>query len=235
MASVICFHRLTHGRPSTKWGVSVSQATDILTALVLRGAKFVPVSEIHDYHEAQLTYAVCSDDGYESDLILAELCKSLEIPLTLFLNPASLDHSMYLKTADVIMLRKMGCTIASHGFSHVDFRRCSAPELRHQIQDSLRALRDISGETVTMLAYPWGLYNARTLVEMRKASLRIGFAARDGCVSKQNKLQTPRMILRTSESAQSLIRRFNVARKLTASESLARAALRDVPWLRPQT
>lgn len=66
-------------------------------------------------------------------------------------------------------------TIGSHTVSHPFLTRCDDDELRRELVASRRCLEELTGETVDLLAYPGGDYDARVAEAAREAGYRAAF------------------------------------------------------------
>jgi len=83
----------------------------------------------------------------------------------------------HLSHDDVRRLAGEGVTIGSHGMAHVNMTTQSDAALQAELSRSRDVLRDLSGQPVDAVSYPWGLADGRVADMARKAGYRIGFGA----------------------------------------------------------
>jgi len=80
-----------------------------------------------------------------------------------------------MSPAEIARVAGEGVEIGAHCESHVDMRRLSDDECRHELMVSRQVLQEISGQPVTGFAYPGGLQSER--VQKLVAHAGYGYAA----------------------------------------------------------
>ena len=121
------------------------------------------------------------DDGYRSPLPILHWLEEQQIPFTVFLNAKYLDgvsysshirqriqdqHALaegkvYLTEPDVEALSSDFCSIASHGYEHLDAISLSADQFSCQLEKNLQELKRM-GKFVPFHAYTWGHHSKET-------------------------------------------------------------------------
>ncbi len=91
----------------------------------------------------------------------------------------------------LINLSKKGWIIGSHGFNHVDLRKCSDKALKMEICDSKKLLEDLLGKRISLFAYPFGLYNRKVIDMVAECGYDYAFATATGI--KRNRFAIRRM------------------------------------------
>jgi peptidoglycan/xylan/chitin deacetylase (PgdA/CDA1 family) len=129
---------------------------------------------------ASLTF----DDGFEDNLTLGlPALKSLQVVATVFVTtPQALQGAksnfsgLPMLTKDGIgALAKAGWEIGAHSCTHRRLSELSPEEQLEEMSASKRYLEDILGQKVTSLAYPYGVYTAKTMELAEKAGFEFAF------------------------------------------------------------
>jgi peptidoglycan/xylan/chitin deacetylase (PgdA/CDA1 family) len=117
---------------------------------------------------ADLPVHISFDDGNLSDYDQAlPVLRDRGLTATFFVLAGRLSHPKYLSADHVRALREAGMGIGNHGWAHADLRRTTDSELAHEVDDSRRLLREVTGETIDSFAIPFGSYDRRVLRKLR--------------------------------------------------------------------
>lgn len=121
------------------------------------------------------------DDGNLSDATIAlpALVKR-GLRATFFVCAGRMGQPDYV---DALALREMlsaGMAIGSHGWQHVDWRRCDDAALEQETQGALDAIGDALGQTIDQVGVPFGSYDRRVLSRLRRCALRAVFTSDGG-------------------------------------------------------
>jgi peptidoglycan/xylan/chitin deacetylase (PgdA/CDA1 family) len=126
-------------------------------------------------------FALAFDDGLRSILGVADLLVRRCIPTTVFLvagragrdngwpgQPPSIPRSALLSWPEIDALAGRGFRFAAHGLSHRRLDLCDDPTLDRELVGARDAIEQRLGRPCRLLAYPYGLADAR----VRRASRR---------------------------------------------------------------
>jgi peptidoglycan/xylan/chitin deacetylase (PgdA/CDA1 family) len=187
-SAVLAIHHVTPGRAWSPLAVSASALRRRLSELKRAGYRFVPLAEVGPEGPPSGAVAVTADDGYSSQVTyLRPLLAELGVPWTVFVLvgtlgsgngwdvPGVAPRDRHLTSNDVESLARDGVTIGSHGLSHQDWTRLSGAALAEELGRSRERLRELSGQDVDAVAYPWGAVDLRVADAARHAGYRFGF------------------------------------------------------------
>ena len=133
-------------------------------------------------HEGALKIAVTFDDGYKDNLYnVAPVMERYSIPFTVFVATSHIKKncSIYLTPSELRELSSFQfVTIGSHGLTHNRLTECDSDMLRNELVSSRHFLEDITGNTVTTLAYPHGAVDKRVKDAAGKAGYLLAACSR---------------------------------------------------------
>jgi peptidoglycan/xylan/chitin deacetylase (PgdA/CDA1 family) len=148
---------------------------------------------------APATAILTFDDGWRDGLtIAAPLLRRLGIRATFFVCPGlwgGSDPRMgaaghVLTEAEAHELDSAGMELAAHSMTHPDLRQLGEESLRGELSGSKRAVEAITRRPCRVLAYPFGLSDAR----VRRAAAAAGFALAFGYrLGPWRRLAAPRL------------------------------------------
>jgi len=189
-AAVIVLHQTPPRFTAAPMGVSIPALRRILGALLDSGYRFVGLQDWAPEGSGPGTIALTADDGYASQQAhLGPLLRELGVPWSVFVLAGMLgktndwDHpwvsprERHLTPDEVRQLAGEGVTIGSHGMTHVNMTALSDAALDAELALSRDLLRQLSGQAVDAVAFPWGLSDQRVAGAARKAGYRLGFGA----------------------------------------------------------
>ena len=128
--------------------------------------------------------AITVDDGHISVFtILFPIIQKYRIPITLFIYPSAISHASYALTWEQLKQMKASglVDIEAHTYWHPDFRkekaRLSPAEydqfVRNQLLRSKEVLEQQLGSPVSLMAWPYGIYDH----DLEQAAARAGYVA----------------------------------------------------------
>lgn len=135
------------------------------------------------------------DDGNISDFthILPRIIKR-GLRAKFFICTGRLDHPLFLSRNQVHCLLGEGMGIGSHGVSHQSWNAITPHALVEELESSRRVLEAAFGIHVDEAACPFGSYDRKVLVALRRAGYRRVYTS-DGGVSRANCWLVPRMTI----------------------------------------
>jgi len=163
-----------------------------LKLLKEHGFTFISLKEAVEYLQGKRNtlppkpVVVTADDGWESVYTyMYPIVKRLNIPVTLFIYPGSISNEKNFMSWDQLKeLKGSGLfDIQGHTYSHPNFkiskRKLSASSYEQYVTKELviskRILEDKLGGKVTLLAWPFGIYNSYLENEAEKAGYVMAF------------------------------------------------------------
>ena len=187
-SAVLAIHHVTPARAWSPLAVSVAALRRRLLELKRAGYRFVSLAEVGPAGPPPGAIAVTADDGYSSQVAyLRPLLAELGIPWAVFVLvetlgsgngwdvPGVSPRDRHLTTHDVELLAREGVTIGSHGLDHRNWTHSSDASLAAEVRRSRERLRELSGQEVDAVAYPWGFVDLRVAEAARQAGYRLGF------------------------------------------------------------
>ncbi|MFA6593919.1 MAG: polysaccharide deacetylase family protein [Candidatus Buchananbacteria bacterium] len=124
-----------------------------------------------DYHLPAKPVALTFDDGYDDMYTSAfPLLKKYGMKGTMYIIVEALGLPGYLTKEQVKEMADSGYVeIASHTLNHANLKAVSDSKSWKEIYESRKALEEITGHSVTDLAYPFGYFRQREEVYCRQA------------------------------------------------------------------
>ncbi len=187
---IILYHNLNPTVPGSMT-ITPQKFEANLRLLKNNGFTFIPLKEAVEYLQGKRAtlppnpVVLTADDGWESVYTyMYPIIKKLEIPVTLFIYPGSISSKNYLSWDQLKELKNTGLfDIQGHTYSHPNFKvtkkRLSPAAYQRFVQRELsiskRILEDKMGTKVTLLAWPFGIYNAYLENEAEKAGYVMAF------------------------------------------------------------
>jgi peptidoglycan/xylan/chitin deacetylase (PgdA/CDA1 family) len=173
--------------------VDVSEFAFQLRYLKEHGYHFLPLARYIDYRLGKApappphSVVVTMDDGHESVYAQAlPLIEQYRIPVTLFIYPSAISNAHYAMTWKQLQaLKATGLfDIQSHTYWHPNFktekRRLTPSQyikfVDFQLRRSKAVLDKKLGIHVTMLAWPYGIYDDRLIQMAKQAGYQAAFA-----------------------------------------------------------
>jgi len=186
------YHRFNTFRADSMT-VRVSVFQFQLQYMTEHGYHFIPLARYVAYRMGKApappprSVVITIDDGHESVYTRAlPLVERYRIPVTLFIYPSAISNASYAMTWG--QLRALKATglfdIQSHTYWHPNFkiekRRLTPSQYDKFVDIQLRRSRDVLdkklGVNVTMLAWPYGIYDKELMQKAAKAGYTAAFA-----------------------------------------------------------
>jgi len=188
---IILYHNLNPTVPGSM-SVTPQKFEANLKLLQDNGFTFIPLKEAVAYLQGKRNtlppkpVVLTADDGWESVYTyMYPIVKKLNIPVTLFIYPESVSSSKnFLSWEQLKELQGSGLVdIQSHTYSHPNFkemkRKLSPAAYEQFVKKELSSSKKILDEkmniNVTLLAWPFGIYNDYLENEAKKAGYDMAF------------------------------------------------------------
>jgi peptidoglycan/xylan/chitin deacetylase (PgdA/CDA1 family) len=189
---ILDYHRFNTFRADSMT-VRLSVFESQLQYMESHGYHFIPLARYIGYRLGKApapppgSVVITMDDGHKSVYTQAlPLVKRYRIPVTLFIYPSAISNAAYAMTwAQLRTLKATGLfDIQSHTFWHPNFkiekRRLSPAQYSKFVDFQLRRSKAVLDEkleiNVTMLAWPFGIYDEELIQKAKKAGYTAAFA-----------------------------------------------------------
>lgn len=197
------------------------------------GYTVIPLKDVVDYLQGKRTslppkpVVVTADDGRVTVYqYMLPIIRKYNIPVTLFIYPSCISRASYALTWDQLKeLQKTGLfDIQSHTYWHPNFnqekKNLSTNEYRKLVHDQLVAskkiLEDKLATKITLLAWPYGIYDKYLEQEAAKAGYEMAFSVDDRSANKsENKLAEPRYVILNKYSMKTFIQFITYPKTVT--------------------
>jgi peptidoglycan/xylan/chitin deacetylase (PgdA/CDA1 family) len=193
----LVFHKLLEDFTYGVTNYSPFRLERLLQTLQNRGWQF-PAPDDGTKMEQGRGVVISFDDGYRHlSEILPALMERYSFRPIVFMPTGLLgqsnrwDYSHRLRATPhldrdtVRNLAASGVVFGSHGTTHRDLTSCTTPELKQELEDSRRALQDLTGQEVDEISYPFGRCDRRVIDAAQRAGYHYGFTMRFPRVSDQ--------------------------------------------------
>lgn len=82
----------------------------------------------------------------------------------------------YMSSDQIKQLSDEGNVIGSHTYDHKNFKKYQGKDWEEQLDKPTKRLEEITGKKITEFAYPFGLWNAEGIPELKKRGFRMAFS-----------------------------------------------------------
>lgn len=130
------------------------------------------------------TAVITLDDGYFDNYSNAyPILKKYGLKATVFVISGKIGTSNYLVESQLKEMSQNGIDIEDHTVTHGYLSKMTYDQQVSELQDSKKALEQITGKSVDYVAYPYGDYDANTLRAATAIGYKLGFLE-DGGTAK---------------------------------------------------
>jgi peptidoglycan/xylan/chitin deacetylase (PgdA/CDA1 family) len=81
----------------------------------------------------------------------------------------------YMSKEQIKQLADEGNVIGSHTYDHKNFKKYAGKDWEEQLDKPTKKLEEITGKKMTEFAYPFGLWNAEGIPELKKRGFRMAY------------------------------------------------------------
>ena len=85
----------------------------------------------------------------------------------------------YMSKEQIKQLSDEGNVIGSHTYDHKNFKKYAGKDWEEQLDKPTKKLEEITGKKMTEFAYPFGLWNAEGIPQLKKRGFRMAFSLAD--------------------------------------------------------
>lgn len=214
---ILTYHNFDPSIPGSMT-ISTKQFEEQLKWLKENNYTVIPLKDLVNYLEGKTStlpdksVVITADDGRDSVYqYMLPLVKKYNVPVTLFIYPSSISNASYAMTWDQI--RKLQQTglfdIQGHTYWHPNFKqeqkKLSASEYQKFVQTQLvkskKVLEEKIGTPVTLLAWPFGIYDSTLESDAATAGYTMAFSI-DGRLASRSEstMAQPRYMIVSNQS-----------------------------------
>ncbi|MBV9575797.1 MAG: polysaccharide deacetylase family protein [Gammaproteobacteria bacterium] len=223
---ILTYHDF-HPSKSGSMTINTEKLTAQLEWLKQHGYTFITLREAVDYLEGKRAslppkpVVVTADDGRVTVYrYLLPIVEKYHVPVTLFIYPSCISRTSYALTWEQLKaLEKTGLfDIQSHTYWHPNFdqerKHLSAHAyqtlVHDQLIDSKKTLEKKLGIKITLLAWPYGVYNHYLEEAAAKAGYEMAFSVDDRSANQhESKMAMPRFVILNKYSMKTFIHFVN--------------------------
>ena len=85
-------------------------------------------------------------------------------------------YASYMTSDQIKQLADEGNAIGNHTYDHKNFKKYEGKDWEEQLDKPNKKIEEIVGKKVTEFAYPFGLWNAKGIPELKKRGFRMAFS-----------------------------------------------------------
>ena len=217
--AILCYHNLNPTVPGSM-NMTPSKFEAEMKWLKDNGYNFIPLKMVVEYLQGKRTslpdkaVVLTADDGWQSQYTyMYPIIKKYNIPATFFIYPGTISEGKHAMTWDELKeLQKTGLIdIQGHTFSHPNFKlerkvRTEAQYdkfVENELANSKKVLEDKLGVKITLLAWPFGIYNPYLEDQAAKAGYTMAFTIDARPANKKYQpMSQPRYMIIDAQSLQ---------------------------------
>ncbi|RYZ95290.1 MAG: polysaccharide deacetylase family protein [Sphingobacteriaceae bacterium] len=191
---VICYHQIRDWRAKDSkaakdYIVEVSNFKAHIKMLADSGYHTILPNQLYDYlvygkslpsKPIMLTF---DDTDLDQFTIAAPELKKYGYKAVYFIMTVSIGRkgkfADYMSKEQIKQLSDAGNVIGSHTYDHHNFKKFQGEDWVTQIDKPTKKLEDITGKNIEYFAYPFGLWNAEGIPELKKRGFKMAFSLAD--------------------------------------------------------
>jgi peptidoglycan/xylan/chitin deacetylase (PgdA/CDA1 family) len=191
---ILCYHQIrnwkpTDGKVGKDYIVEVQNFKDQMKMLADSGYHTILPDQLYAYLNTgaklpskpiMLTF---DDTDMDQFTIAAPTLKKYGYKAVYFIMTVSIGRKGkfvdYMTKEQIKQLSDEGNIIGSHTYDHKNFKKYAGKDWEEQLDKPTKKLEDITGKKMTEFAYPFGLWNAEGIPELKKRGFRMAFSLAD--------------------------------------------------------
>lgn len=219
---ILCYHNFNPVKPGSM-NMTPEKFESQLKWLKENGYSVIPLTEAVAYLQGKRSsvppksVVITADDGWKSAYTyMYPIVKKYNVPVTLFIYPQTISQSKNTMTWEELKeLQQTGLfTIQSHTYDHPNFKKAkkrmspAAYEkyVHSQFVKSKNILEEKMGTKITLMAWPFGIYNDYLEQEAAKAGYEMSFTIDYRTANRNFKPESqPRFMLLQSQPMSTFI------------------------------
>ncbi len=221
---VLCYHRFSTKKSSDKITVSAETFERQMAYLKNNGYTVLTLQQFYDFIDfrrrpPKKSVVLTIDDGLKTAHTIAfPILKKYGFPAVIFINTYNIKDSANKNTMtweDLRELKDSGLIgIESHSVTHEDLTKISDEQLMAELGESKRLIKSMLGITSTAFAYPYGLFNRKTIDMLTQYGYKSGFTViRGGNAFFFNHYSLNRSMIYNSEKIEDFVKSLQTFRQ----------------------
>ncbi|MCY1506717.1 Poly-beta-1,6-N-acetyl-D-glucosamine N-deacetylase [compost metagenome] len=206
---ILCYHqvrdwRAADGKVGKDYIVEVQNFKDQMKMLADSGYNTILPDQLYAYLNTgaplpekpiMLTF---DDTALDQFTVVNPTLKKLGYKAVYFIMTVSIGKKGkfvdYMSNEQIKQLADEGNVIGSHTYDHKNFKKYEGKDWEEQLDKPTKRLEEITGQKITYFAYPFGLWNAAGIPELKKRGFKMAFSLADKR-DEQDPLFTVRRII----------------------------------------
>jgi len=172
----LMYHRICKEEPTDRWSVKLDDLKEQLRTVRGLGYTMVRCEDI--LKSSEPACCISFDDGTSLECGTYEYLASQNIPFTIFAVSSFLGMPGYLTEEAIAKLAAEEIvSVGGHSVSHKRLDRIPVSQLYIELVASKALLEQVCRKPVTMLSYPHGGYNKKTIAAAGRAGYKFCFTS----------------------------------------------------------
>ncbi|QNN40273.1 polysaccharide deacetylase family protein [Pedobacter roseus] len=187
---ILCYHQVrnwkpTDGKVGKDYIVEIQNFKDQMKMLADSGYHTILPDQLYAYLNTgaalpskpiMLTF---DDTDMDQFTIVRPTLEKLGYKAVYFIMTVSIGRKGkfvdYMTKEQIKQLSDEGNIIGSHTYDHKNFKKYAGKDWEEQLDKPTKKLEEITGKTMTEFAYPFGLWNAEGIPELKKRGFRMAY------------------------------------------------------------
>ncbi|MBO9672299.1 MAG: polysaccharide deacetylase family protein [Sphingobacteriaceae bacterium] len=187
---ILCYHQVrnwkpTDGKVGKDYIVEVQNFKDQMKMLADSGYHTILPDQLYAYLNTgaalpskpiMLTF---DDTDMDQFTIVRPTLQKLGYKAVYFIMTVSIGRKGkfvdYMTKEQIKQLSDEGNIIGSHTYDHKNFKKYAGKDWEEQLDKPTKKLEEITGKKITEFAYPFGLWNAEGIPELKKRGFRMAY------------------------------------------------------------
>ncbi|TCC89305.1 polysaccharide deacetylase family protein [Pedobacter frigiditerrae] len=187
---ILCYHQVrnwkaTDGKVGKDYIVEIQNFKDQMKMLADSGYHTILPDQLYAYLNTgaklpskpiMLTF---DDTDLDQFTIVNPTLKKLGYKAVYFIMTVSIGKKGkfvdYMSSDQIKQLADEGNVIGSHTYDHKNFKKYAGKDWEEQLDKPTKRLEEITGKKMTEFAYPFGLWNAEGIPELKKRGFRMAY------------------------------------------------------------
>ncbi len=188
---ILCYHQVrnwkpTDGKVGKDYIVEIQNFKDQVKMLADSGYHSILPDELYAYLNngtplpSKPIMFTFDDTDMDQFTIAAPTLKKYGFKAVYFIMTVSIGRKGkfvdYMTKEQIKALSDAGNIIGSHTYDHKNFKKYTGKDWEEQLDKPTKKLEEITGKKITEFAYPFGLWNAEGIPELKKRGFKMAYA-----------------------------------------------------------